>query len=139
MIKSVRFQPRQHAIIAALSFVGLAAFAAGVAQADGPPPPPPEAYAACDAKNVGDACTVTFHDISIDGTCDLFRSDSRPSCRPNHPPPIPKAAFDACRDKKEADACTVTFDGHTIDGTCEHGPGDGLSCRPSGPPPGPPR
>jgi hypothetical protein len=139
MKSSLRLNCLKLAVIAAMPVMCLAAFGSRAAQADGHRGPPPEAYTACESKAVGDDCTVSLHDVTVDGKCDVFGSDTRLSCRPNHPPPIPQAAFDACRDKKEADACTVTFDGHTIEGTCEQGPGDGLSCRPSGPPPGAPR
>jgi hypothetical protein len=124
------------------NFVGYAAVALTlgvavapvVASADGPPAPPEEAYSACDSKKLGDECTVTLHDHTHKGTCDQRESDTRLSCRPAHPP-IPQAAFDACNGKAAGDTCSVTFDGHSIDGTCVKGPGDGLSCRPSGPPP----
>jgi hypothetical protein len=57
---------------------------------------------------------------------------------PHEPPP---EAFDACKSSKQGDACTVDFhgSGHTMTGTCEAPPeGEGLACRPSGPPPPPP-
>ncbi|MGA2447835.1 MAG: hypothetical protein ABTD50_04080 [Polyangiaceae bacterium] len=130
-----RFQPINFARATLPFLAATATFAPTLARAQHPHGPPPEAYAACDSKAAGDACTMSMHGETVDGTCNMFPSDTRLSCRPNHPPPVPRAALEACRDKKEGDACTVTFDGHTMDGTCENGRGEGLSCRPSGPPP----
>ena len=57
-----------------------------------PPAPPEEAFAACAGKNKGDACGVTIHDRTIEGTCaepPPGVSDTRLACRPNGPPPGP--------------------------------------------------
>jgi hypothetical protein len=123
--------------IAGFAMLGGAALLVPLAaSADGPPAPPPEAYAACDSKTAGDACTVTLHDHTLEGTCAQRGSDGRLSCRPSHPPPMPREAVEACTDKKQGGSCSVTFGGHTLDGVCEEGPEGALHCRPSGPPPG---
>lgn len=54
-----------------------------------PPSPPPAAFEACASKSQGAACTVSFHDRQIEGTCETFPSDSRLACRPSGPPPGP--------------------------------------------------
>jgi hypothetical protein len=69
---------------------GLGVAAAGNAGAN-PPPPPPEAFAACDGKARGDACSVQIQDHTIQGVCDAPPNESRLACRPNHPPPTPRA------------------------------------------------
>ena len=52
--------------------------------------PPPEAYDACDAKAEGDACTVSFDERTIDGTCAADpETDGALFCMPDHPPPPP--------------------------------------------------
>jgi hypothetical protein len=115
---------------------------AGRAGANPPPPhhlPPPEAFAACDGKAKGDACSVQIHDHTIDGTCDAPPGESKLACRPNHPPPPPPEAFSACNGKAKGDACSVQIHDHTIDGTCDAPPGESkLACRPNHPPPPPP-
>jgi hypothetical protein len=137
MFEKSRFKSRKllaQAAIAALGLGGGALVGSAVAQADEHHAPPPEAYTACDSKSAGDTCSVTFHEHTMEGTCNQRGSDTRLSCRPNHHP-IPQAAFDACSGKKEAEACSVEHDGHTMTGTCEDAPGGSLACRPSGPPP----
>lgn len=52
-----------------------------------PPAPPAEAYAACQSKSEREACTVTFREHTIEGTCFLHPSDQRLFCRPSGPPP----------------------------------------------------
>ncbi len=42
---------------------------------------PPAAFDACQAKGVGDACTVTFGDKQIDAKC-AAAPDGRLACRP---------------------------------------------------------
>jgi hypothetical protein len=56
---------------------------------NGPPPPPPEAYASCQSRAQGDACSVQFGDRTIEGTCMPDPSDGRLFCRPSGPPPRP--------------------------------------------------
>jgi hypothetical protein len=68
--------------------IALAALATS-ARADGPPPLPPEAYAACESKADGEACTVQLHDREIHGTCAPDREGKRLFCRPNDMPPPP--------------------------------------------------
>ena len=60
-----------------------------IAAADGPPPLPPEAYAACESKAVGDACTVALHDREHQGTCAPDRDGHRLFCRLDDMPPPP--------------------------------------------------
>jgi len=81
--------------------------------------PPQQAFDACKSKSAGDACTVTFHDKAIDGTCKLSRdsADDALACHPDHMGPPPEAV-DACKSKSAGDACTVTFGDKTISGTC---------------------
>ncbi|HTQ42586.1 MAG TPA: hypothetical protein VMI75_07485 [Polyangiaceae bacterium] len=59
------------------------------ARADGPPPLPPEAYAACQSKSEGEACTVQLRDREIHGTCAPDRDGERLFCRPIDMPPPP--------------------------------------------------
>ncbi len=73
--------------LAAATGLGVLAVA-GVASAH-PHQPPPEAFAACDGKAKGDACTVQIHDETIAGTCDAPPDATRLACRPNGPPPGP--------------------------------------------------
>ncbi len=57
---------------------------------DPPPPrrPPQAAFDACAGKNEGDACSVTFHEHTITGTC-ANTPESQLACRPDRPPPGP--------------------------------------------------
>jgi hypothetical protein len=51
--------------------------------------PPPEAFAACEGKAAGDACTIAHDDQSITGTClspPAEAPDTRIVCRPDHMP-----------------------------------------------------
>jgi hypothetical protein len=52
--------------------------------------PPPEAFAACEGKAAGDACTMTHEDVSIAGTCVSppadAPADAKIACRPDHMP-----------------------------------------------------
>jgi hypothetical protein len=59
----------------------------GKASAEGPPPLPPEAYAACDSKREGDACSVQIRDREIQGTCTSGDTTGKLFCRPSGPPP----------------------------------------------------
>jgi hypothetical protein len=59
----------------------------GTASAEGRPPLPPEAYAACDSKQEGDACSVPIRDREIQGTCTSGDTAGRLFCRPSEPPP----------------------------------------------------
>jgi hypothetical protein len=57
---------------------------------DRPPPhrPPPAAFDACKGKNAGDACSVTFREHTMTGTC-ATTPDAELACRPDRPPPGP--------------------------------------------------
>ncbi len=59
----------------------------GTASAEGRPPLPPEAYAACDSKREGDACSVQIRDREIQGTCTSGDTTEKLFCRPSEPPP----------------------------------------------------
>jgi hypothetical protein len=48
--------------------------------------PPPAAFDACKGKNQGEACSVTFHEHTMNGTC-ATTPESELACRPDHPPP----------------------------------------------------
>ena len=56
----------------------------------GPPSIPQEAYASCESKSDGDACSVRFRDMEIKGTCTKEPSGSKLFCRPNEMPPPPR-------------------------------------------------
>jgi len=115
--------------------VGALPFA--IASADRPAPrrPPQAAFEACAKSRQGDACTVSFGDRRIDGTCEAFPDTTALVCRPTHPPGPPPEAVEACASAKEGDACTVTLGDHTLSGTCSKGPdGNGpLACKPAHP------
>jgi hypothetical protein len=123
------------ALAAGLALVALA----GAEPPPGPPPgPPPEAFTACDGKASGDACSVTCHDHTMDGTCATPPNETKLACRPNHPPGPPPEAFTACDGKASGDVCSVSFHGNSVDGVCGAPPGESkLACRPNRPPPPP--
>ncbi len=84
---------RSRLFVFVLSVSAVGAFAVlAFADDDRPPPrePPPEAFAACNEKSEGDACTVVFHEDQHAGTCRAPRG-KRLACVPNdmphHPPP----------------------------------------------------
>jgi hypothetical protein len=56
----------------------------------GPHPhrPPPEAFSACEGKAAGDACQVTLHDRTLDGSCVAPQQDEL-FCLPKDMPPPP--------------------------------------------------
>jgi hypothetical protein len=62
---------------------------AALAQGRPPHAPPKEAFEACASAKEGDACTVTFGDHEIKGTCASFPGGESLACRPNGPPPGP--------------------------------------------------
>jgi hypothetical protein len=74
---------------------GFALALLGNARAENSPPPaghrgpPPAALDACKGKNEGDACTVTFRDQSITGSCRAH--EDQLVCWPDRPPPRPPA------------------------------------------------
>jgi hypothetical protein len=51
--------------------------------------PPAEAFDACSGRASGDACSVTFGDRTIKGTCKPMPQDDRLVCWPDQPPPGP--------------------------------------------------
>jgi hypothetical protein len=57
------------------------------ASTEEPPQLPPEAYAACDSKQEGDACSVQIRDREIQGTCTSGDSTGKLFCRLSGPPP----------------------------------------------------
>ncbi len=78
----------------ALPVVALVALAAPAAAQPGPPngrppQPPQEAFAACDGRGAGDACTVNLRGHAIEGTCTAFPQTQMLACRPNHMPGPP--------------------------------------------------
>jgi hypothetical protein len=121
---------------AGLAIAGLSLVPFQIARADPPPRhrvPPQAAFDACRDQSEGDACSVTFHDKKLDGTCETF-GDKGLACRPTPPPP-PQEAIDACKDAAQGDACSATFHEHELKGTCEtYGSDSALACRPSHPP-----
>jgi hypothetical protein len=79
-------------LVPSLAVIALyAAPLASPALADGPPPLPPEAYAACESKAEGDACTVQFHGGEVHGQCAPDREGKGLFCRPDRMPPPPPA------------------------------------------------
>ncbi len=65
-----------------------------VPAADAPPPhkPPQEAFDACKGSTEGAACSVTFHDRTLTGTCKKGpNGESDLACVPDHPPGPPPA------------------------------------------------
>ncbi|HEX4337612.1 MAG TPA: hypothetical protein VH062_16980 [Polyangiaceae bacterium] len=123
--------------VALLFGAPLAAQSAG----GGPPPhgqPPQEAIEACASKAEGDACSVTFHDRTMDGTCRKGpNGEGTLACAPKGPPPgPPPEAVQACANLAKGDACKVTFGDHTMEGTCVNGPSgnEPLACFPARPP-----
>lgn len=125
--------------LAAASLVAVSLPLALAGANDRPPPhkPPQAAIDACAKLAKGAACSVTFGDRTMNGTCESIPQTSTLACRPEHPPGPPPEAVDACNGATSGDACSITHGDHTISGTCERGPdGNGpLACRPAGPPP----
>jgi hypothetical protein len=76
------------AIAVVVGTLELALFSSA-AEADGAPPLPPEAYAACDSKSAGEACSVSIHGRDLAGTCAAGPDDPRLFCRLTAPPPRP--------------------------------------------------
>ena len=104
----------------------------GYAQPPGPPAgerghhgPPPAAFDACQGKQAGDACEVSFGERKVAGKCAAF-SDGRLACHPAPPPEFAKA----CEGKNEGDVCTVQLQDHELKGQCRKDPAGNLSCRP---------
>jgi hypothetical protein len=76
--------------VSILLFSTAIAFPAGKAiSADRDPRPhgpPAAAFDACSGKSAGDACSVTFGDRTIVGTCKTIPQDERMVCFPDQPP-----------------------------------------------------
>lgn len=86
--------PRPHSLqftpsLAVAVVVACAAPRNAVAQS-GPPPIPEEAFAACEAKAAGDACSVKIFDRELKGTCIKEPSGARLVCLPDDLPPPPR-------------------------------------------------
>lgn len=79
--------PRRTRALAA-SLVALAAVSVfgSTASAD-PPPLPQEAFTACEGKAEGEACSVTFREHTMEGTCTSGPDGGKLHCRPSGPPP----------------------------------------------------
>jgi hypothetical protein len=117
-------------LIALSLFVTALPFA--VANADHPrhPHPPPQAAIdACAKSKAGDACSVTFHEHTLNGKCGNVPDVTPLVCKPDHPPPPPEALA-ACHDKAAGDACNFTIGDHAIAGTCKQHGDHPLACRP---------
>jgi hypothetical protein len=110
------------------------AMAVGAARADdrAPHAPPPEIFNACEGRQAGSACSMTFGDRTVQGTC-AAAPDARLACRPGAPPPLSEAVA-ACEAKQVGDGCSVAFGPLTMSGTCAAVEDGRLACRPSGPP-----
>jgi hypothetical protein len=93
--------------------------------------PPQAAIDACSSSKKGDACTVTFGDHTLKGTCDAPPDSSTLACRPEHMGPPPEAIA-ACDNLKVGDTCSFAHGSDEIPGTCSKGPdGDGpIACKP---------
>ena len=116
-------------LIALSLFVVALPFA--VANADHPHHPPPQAAIdACAKAKAGDACSVTFHEHTIKGTCGTVPDVTGLVCKPEHHGPPPEAIA-ACKDKAAGDACSVTFGDTTLAGTCAQHHDHPLACRPN--------
>jgi len=123
-------------LLVALSFgAPLAAQSGG--PPSGPPRPPQEAIDACSNRAEGDACSVTFGDRTIEGTCRRGPNGDGPlACAPKGPPPgPPPEAVQACANLAKGDACKVTLGDRTLEGTCVSGPSgkEPLACMPARP------
>src|SRR5262245_49752170 len=87
-VKGELLMPSPFSILSAGGCAG--ALASAVAFAAAPPEPtdaghrrgpPPEAFAACKDLDEGDTCQVTFHEHTIDGTCEPFGEEL--ACKPS--------------------------------------------------------
>ncbi len=101
--------------------------------------PPPVALEACKTLTAGAACSVTFGDKTINGTCATGGPANELACRPadtegHHRGPPPKA-FEACKSLAVGAECSVSFGEKTLSGTCRVGPsGEAAACVPARPP-----
>lgn len=86
---------RARAIPAYVSLIGALSAVAYVAPRDamaqsGPSPIPERAFAACQSKAKGDACSIYFGEHELKGTCVEEPSGSRLVCRPDDMPAPPR-------------------------------------------------
>ena len=79
--------PALYRTLGLLATIAVLTSTAGKASAEGPPPLPPEAYAACDSKREGEACSARIRDMEIQGTCTSAETTEKLFCRPSGPPP----------------------------------------------------
>jgi hypothetical protein len=92
---------------------------------------------ACSGKAIGDACTLTFRNQSVDGTC--ADRNGNISCTTNNAsliqgPGIPggrnEAFIQACNGKAVGDKCTVAMRNRTEEGSCTIRSGN-ITCVPN--------
>lgn len=105
--------------------------------------PPPEALSACSGKSDGAACSVTFGDKTLEGTCSNGPRGDALACRPKdgHGPGMhhhhrgpPPEALTACQGLSSGAGCSVVLGGQARAGTCRQGPpGEPLACVPAPP------
>lgn len=102
--------------------------------------PPPQALEACKGLSANAACTVSFGDKSVTGTCAAGGPSNELACRPadsegrgHHHGPPPEART-ACENIAVGAACSVTIHEKTLSGTCRRGPnGEAAACMPARP------
>lgn len=97
------------------------------ARADGGPPAPPANT--CEGAQAGAACTITFSDHTIRGSC-APAPDGRLACRPSAPPP-PAASVSACGARRAGEACSVTLGPLSLSGSCTRAGDGSLACLPA--------
>jgi hypothetical protein len=78
------------AVFGAFAAVALSTAPRKALAQSGPPRIPDEAFAACESKVEGDACTVQLRERELKGTCVKEPSGSRLACRPDDMPPPPR-------------------------------------------------
>jgi hypothetical protein len=99
---------------------------------------------ACSGKAAGDACTLTFRNQSVDGSCS-DRSGNM-TCTPNNSslmqgPLVGQGgqmrggSIQACNGKSVGDICQITMRNQTVDGTCASRNGN-VTCTPNNGGPG---
>ena len=128
------------ALLATLAVVAPATlFAQSGPRGGAHPQPPQEAFEACDNASEGDACSVSFHGDTINGTCREF-PDGQLICAPEHMGPPgqgrhhgpPPEALEACEGGQDGDSCSVETPHGTLDGECHDTPDGQLACAPEG-------
>ncbi len=95
--------------------------------------PPAEALAACVDLAEKDACSFTFHEREITGTCTVGRSDDllcKPDRRNKDKKKLKAAALEACSGLALEDSCSITSaEGEERFGICQSGRNDDITCR----------